>query len=138
MKIFLTLLTIFFSSSTLAEKIILDCKCEEVVDYTINKDVKCYRVDDDRVIEIDLINEQIDFLDSAGKLMLDRIIRYKKGVMGVTKFDENEIRYSLAYDDYIILNILNRYTGDLKQIISNNSKTTRKKISICKRTNALF
>ena len=138
MKIFLTLFVLLFSSSVLAEKIILDCRCEEVHDNIKFLSLPCFGRD--HIIELDLTAKNVDFLDSQGKYNFDMIINKYNGVVAITNINETEIKYSIAYDDYIKFNTLNRYTGVLNETVSASKdlSSIRTIKSVCKKGNPLF
>ncbi|MDC0037265.1 hypothetical protein OAJ30_01155 [Alphaproteobacteria bacterium] len=140
MKTLLTLFVLLFSSSVVAETIILDCKCQKVYFYETNNYAKCFQ--GDNIIEIDLTHENIEFLDNNGKKLIKRITE-NEGVIEVTAINSSQIEYVIAFNvsgkkDVLRINTINRYNGVKDEMTYLDGVHQIDTKSICKKTDALF
>ena len=140
MKKILIILVLFFSSSVFAEKILLECKCEEVYFYETTRFGSCFQ--SDNIIEIDLKNWTIDYLDNDGKEMVERVLNDIEGIIEITEINSSQIIYIIAFNvagkDVLRTNTLNRYNGVLDTKVYFNNLQGIDITSICKKADALF
>lgn len=139
-KLFLLFIFIFLSNKLYANPIVLDCKGIETYLY---ETTKTFNFADDRILEIDLNKETINFLDSDGIEQLNRL--KKMGLkIEISKINSSEIKFNFSFyntetkQDILRIYTLNRYNGNLEQLIYADNIIFMEEKSICRKTKALF